>query len=104
MSERTPLVLFTDVQKRSVLDEPVGQMSVKIHIKPNLNAVSSWYQDFLTQVECICVATHIEPSKRPSLLDIGTPEAVEALRAFSAHSDAEVREEMAYRLAKLKGP
>jgi len=38
-----------------------------------------------------------------ALLDIGTPEAIEALKALSVHSDTEVRDEMAYRLTKLEG-
>jgi hypothetical protein len=178
--------------KKSPLLQPAS-------VKPNLDAVPSWYQDFLEQVERFWVVNQIEPSKRSSfllsnllsaieagdkdrvhlilevalqfdhaekavllcemllikqhyrhqelvrelqlmaepsavpylvkaftsnldymdeyngsgsgvvakwfshaLLDIGTPEAIEALRAFSAHSDAEVREEMAYRLTKLE--
>lgn len=31
------------------------------------------------------------------LFDIGTPEAIEALKAFSVQWDTEVREEVAYR-------
>jgi len=38
-----------------------------------------------------------------ALFDIGTPEAIEALKALSAHSDTEVRDEMAYRLTRLEG-
>jgi len=32
-----------------------------------------------------------------ALFDIGTPEVIEALKAFSVQADTEVREEMAYR-------
>lgn len=32
-----------------------------------------------------------------ALFDIGIPEAIEALKAFSVHWDTEVREEVAYR-------
>ncbi|MDT3457453.1 hypothetical protein ROV96_19045 [Stenotrophomonas pavanii] len=38
-----------------------------------------------------------------AFFDIGTPEAIEAIKTLSAHSDTEVRDEMAYRLAKLEG-
>lgn len=38
-----------------------------------------------------------------ALFDIGTPEAIEALKALSAHSETEVRDEMACRLTKLEG-
>lgn len=37
-----------------------------------------------------------------ALFDIGTPESIEALRVLSAHSDAEIRKEMTYRLTKLE--
>ena len=36
-----------------------------------------------------------------ALLDIGSVEAIEALKAFSNHADPEVRDEMLYRLGKL---
>jgi hypothetical protein len=36
-----------------------------------------------------------------ALFSIGTPEAIEVIRQFSAHSDEAVRQEMLYRLSKL---
>lgn len=36
-----------------------------------------------------------------ALFDIGTPDAIETLRVFSTHPDAEIRDEMLYRLSKL---
>jgi hypothetical protein len=38
-----------------------------------------------------------------ALFDIGTPDAIRALEMFSAHSDAEIGNEMLYRLSKLSG-